>query len=495
MYKEICASVTPKTVPEVSTFTKLQLTWDTWHARMGHPGGDIVHCLPLVATGVNVNIDVPSTHCESCIMAKHPCQPHPPSSTPRVKHILDLVHSNVCGPFPVQTPHRKLYFIIFLNNHTHLINVQLLSSKDQALEAWNIVCAKWENFAEHQIKVFWSDNSGEFLSFTFKKALQDTRIEHQLSSPYSHQQNGKAEQALCTLQGHALAMLEAARLPPYLWGEAVLTAGYLWNHTESSTLPTGKTPFEMVNRRKPDLSHFHVFGSRCWAHIPSELQCKLGPQSRPALFMGYPDGVKGYRVRDRSSGAFFTTCDIIFDERNPTLADDSDDSEEEDSSPSHPTPPTIPPPTLSTTGPRRSGRECKLTEKGTTWTADLAATHTQLDALVEHCRNVASAESQEVSTEKSVDLEKVDEVGKIEEGEEIPAVVANVIIEEQAHITLCSDKWHNPSAPDYDMKLPPATYEEVMQRPDKDKWLEAMQAELQTMKDMNIYKVMKLPKG
>ena len=374
MYKEICASATSEMVPEISTFAKLQLTWDTWHARMGHPGGDIVHHLPLVATGVNVDVDVPSTRCESCIMAKHPRQPHPPSSTPCVKHILDLVHSDVCGPFPVPTPHGKLYFIIFLDDHMHLINVQLPSSKDQALEAWNIVRAKWENVAERWIKVFRSDNGGEFLSFAFKKALQDAGIEHQLSSPYSHQQNGKAERALCTLQGHALAMLEAARLPPYLWGKAVLTAGYLWNHTESSTLPTGKTPFEMVNRRKPDLSHFHVFGSRCWAHIPSELQRKLGPQSHPALFMGYPDGVKGYRVHDRSSGAFFTACDVIFDEQNPTLADDSDDSEEEDSSPSHPTPPTIPPPTPSTTGPRCSGRECKLTEKGTAWTADLAAT-------------------------------------------------------------------------------------------------------------------------
>ena len=118
-----------------------------------------------------------------------------------------------------------------------------------------------------------------------------------------------------------------------------------------------------------------------------------------------------------------------------------------------------------------------------------------MDTLAERCRNVASAESQGVSTEKSVDLEKVDEVGKIEEGKEIPAVMANVVIKEQAYITLRSNKWHNPSAPDYDMKLPPATYEEAMQRPDKDKWLEAMQVELQMMKDMNVYKVMKLPKG
>ena len=97
--------------------------------------------------------------------------------------------------------------------------------------------------------------------------------------------------------------------------------------------------------------------------------------------------------------------------------------------------------------------------------------------------------------EQPVDLEKVDELGKIKEGKEIPAIMANVMIKKQVHIALHSNKQHNSSAPNYDMELPPATYEKVMLHPDKDKWLEAMQAELQTMKDINIYKVIKLPKG
>lgn len=45
------------------------------------------------------------------------------------------------------------------------------------------------------------------------------------------------------------------------------------------------------------------------------------------------------------------------------------------------------------------------------------------------------------------------------------------------------------------MKIPPATYDEATQRPDKDKWLKAMRTELQTMKDMKVYKVTKLPEG
>ncbi|KIK35815.1 hypothetical protein CY34DRAFT_95436, partial [Suillus luteus UH-Slu-Lm8-n1] len=57
---------------------------------------------------------------------------------------------------------------------------------------------------------------------------------------------------------------------------------------------------------KPDLSHIRMWGARCFARVPTELQVKLGPHSHPVYFMGYPDGTKGYRLRDRDSGV--ETC-------------------------------------------------------------------------------------------------------------------------------------------------------------------------------------------
>lgn len=56
-------------------------------------------------------------------------------------------------------------------------------------------------------------------------------------------------------------MLETAKLPLNLWGEAILTAAYLWNRTELVSLPMGITPYEMVNGRKPDVLHLRIFGS------------------------------------------------------------------------------------------------------------------------------------------------------------------------------------------------------------------------------------------
>lgn len=113
------------------------------------------------------------------------------------------------------------------------------------------------------------------------------------------------------MEGRALAALNQAGLPAAYFGEAVLTVGYLWNLTSTRILPDSKTPFEMLHGYKPDLSHLRVFGCRCFSRIPPERRAKNGPHSSLALFMGYPDGVKGWRLRDCATGAFFNSRDVV----------------------------------------------------------------------------------------------------------------------------------------------------------------------------------------
>lgn len=81
-----------------------------------------------------------------------------------------------------------------------------------------------------------------------------------------------------------------------LWGEATLTAAYLFNRSESHALLPGKMPYEMLNRTQPMLTHLCVFGTRCFTRIPTELQEKLSPWSCEAIFIGYPPGVKAWLI-------------------------------------------------------------------------------------------------------------------------------------------------------------------------------------------------------
>jgi hypothetical protein len=83
----------------------------------------------------------------------------------------------------------------------------------------------------------------------------------------------------------------------------------------------------------------------------------------------------------------------------------------------------------------------------------------------------------------------------IEPNVDIPEVVANVCIEEQANIALWSNRKCNPHSPDYDMSIPPTTYDEAMKHTDHAQWLAAMEAKLTTMKEMGVYRLTKLPEG
>jgi hypothetical protein len=114
-----------------------------------------------------------------------------------------------------------------------------------------------------------------------------------------------------------LTMLTWAWLPLTYWGEAALTASYLQNLTLQSALPPNITPHEMYHGRKPDISHLHVFGACAFAHVPLEMQTKLGVRSRECLFMGYLPGQKRYHVCNLATGTFFTSTAVIFDKNSP----------------------------------------------------------------------------------------------------------------------------------------------------------------------------------
>ncbi|KAG2745076.1 hypothetical protein P692DRAFT_20742607 [Suillus brevipes Sb2] len=126
--------------------------------------------------------------------------------------------------------------------------------------------------------------------------------------------------------------------------------------------------------------------------MPTELQVKLGPHSRPAYFMGYPDGTKGYHLRDRNSGAFFTARNTVFDENFRSLTHPSDSgSEDEDTPADDPTTsPSVEPPntaplplSASPEAPCHTQRIRIATKAGKAYAEELMASKSRLLSLRE----------------------------------------------------------------------------------------------------------------
>jgi hypothetical protein len=62
------------------------------------------------------------------------------------------------------------------------------------------------------------------------------------------------------------------------------------------------------------VTHFCSFGSRAWARIPSEKRKALDPQRTECIFVGYLDGVKGYKLIDLSSDQLIIERSVQFEE-------------------------------------------------------------------------------------------------------------------------------------------------------------------------------------
>jgi hypothetical protein len=75
------------------------------------------------------------------------------------------------------------------------------------------------------------------------------------------------------------------------------------------------------------VSHFRIFGSRAWAHIPTDKRKDLEPQSVECIFVGYPEGVKGYIFMDSHTEKFILSRSVKFEEES--LHDFSEDPAEE----------------------------------------------------------------------------------------------------------------------------------------------------------------------
>ncbi|GJU71462.1 retrovirus-related pol polyprotein from transposon TNT 1-94 [Tanacetum coccineum] len=122
------------------------------------------------------------------------------------------------------------------------------------------------------------DNRTKFVNQTLREYYEKVGISHETSIARSLQQNGVVKRRNRTLIDDARTMLIYAKTSLFLWAEAVATACYTQNRS-IIRLHHGKTPYELLHVKLPELSFFHVFGALCYPTNDSENLGKLQPKS------------------------------------------------------------------------------------------------------------------------------------------------------------------------------------------------------------------------
>lgn len=283
-----------------------------WHRRLVHPCHKKLKQLrDGLADGMQLSY-ISNDLCDVCQKGKQARKPFNNAGT-RAKDLLEIVHSDVCGPSPVASMGGARYFLLFLDDFSRMIFVYILKQKSDVVDKF----IEFQRFAENQtgksIKILRSDNGSEYMNFRMKDITKSNGIVHQTSAPHSPQQNGMAERMNRTIVEKARCLLFDAKLSESFWAEAVSTAAYLINR--SPTSGTKKTPFEIWFGSKPNLKDLRVFGCKSMAHIPKANRKKFDPKSSECILLGYSETSKAYRLYDKSKRRIIVSRDVTFMEK------------------------------------------------------------------------------------------------------------------------------------------------------------------------------------
>jgi hypothetical protein len=158
-----------------------------------------------------------------------------------------------------------------------------------------------------------SDNGSEFRNSHFETSCHDLGLQHTFLSPYTPPQNGVVEGKNRTLCEMARTMLDEHRTPRRFWAGAVNTACYVSNRIYLR-VHKKRTCYEFMHGRTPKVSHFHVFGCKCFILKKGKKLDKLEAMSVDGIFFGYASHFRAYRVLNLETNQIVETCEVTFDE-------------------------------------------------------------------------------------------------------------------------------------------------------------------------------------
>ncbi|KAH9733955.1 Integrase catalytic domain-containing protein [Citrus sinensis] len=252
-------------------------TTELWHIRLRHAGEKYLQTLmrhELLKGTKTCKLNF----CEHCVVGKK-TRVKFGTANHDTRDILEYVHNDVWGPTKTASIDGSHYFVTFVDDFSRRVWVYTMRAKDE--------------------------NGGIKRHFTVRHAPQ---------------QNGVAERMNRTLLEKVQCMLSNASLDKKFWAEAVSYASHLVNRLPSAAIG-GKTLMEMWSgKHAQDYDSLRIFGCPAYYNVKDG---KLDSRARKAIFVGFKDGVKGFKLWDLEDKKFVCSRDVTFDEASMMKASSS----------------------------------------------------------------------------------------------------------------------------------------------------------------------------
>jgi transposase InsO family protein len=432
-----------------------------WHSRLGHINENRIK--RLQEAGLLGALDSVSLGtCESCLYGKMTKAPFSQKAE-RASGLLDLVHTDVCGPMSTSARGGYRYFITFTDDFSRYGYIYLMRVKSESFEKFKEFKSEVENQLNRKIKALRSDRGGEYLSHEFTDYLKECGIVSQWTPPGTPQWNGVSERRNRTLLDMVRSMTSEAQLPHNLWGYALETAAFILNRVPSKSVR--KTPYEIWKGRVPNMSFLKIWG--CEVFVKKLTSDKLEPKSDKCFFVGYPKETKGYYFYHPSENKVVVARTGVFLEKEFLERRSSGSSVQLEEVQDVRLENEIADLTLPSTGVSLSG------------SADL-----EPQDVVEQVERTSRLESTQVEESPQDVVEEVPQVV----AEPTPSIP---VLRRSTRVIRAPDRYLGLHT--MDELEDPVTYEEAISRSDSRAWHEAMESEIKSMHDNQVWDLVDQP--
>ena len=235
------------------------------HEKLGHLNE---HDLKQMAKsggvyGLNIKGDEKLTQYEVCLREKQTSTPFPEGMNERTENLLEIVHTDLCGPMRHSSFSGKKYFVTFMDDKSRWCEVYFVKNESEISDAFKQYKAKVENLTGNIIKILQSDNGKEYMNREFDAYLKTQGLKKRLTVPYTLQQNSIAVRINRMLVEMARCMMRQAGSPPAYWAEAINIACYVRNRYPTSELK-GEIPFKLWENKTPTVNYIKLFDSKVY---------------------------------------------------------------------------------------------------------------------------------------------------------------------------------------------------------------------------------------
>nr|GEU32493.1 retrovirus-related Pol polyprotein from transposon TNT 1-94 [Tanacetum cinerariifolium] len=236
-----------------------------WHHRLSYLNFDTINLLLKndIMVGLPKLKFITDHLCSSCELGKAKQKSFHTKLTPSLKRRLQLLHMDFCCPMRVASINGKRYVLVIVADYSRYNWTHFLRSKDETPEVLIDFLKLVQIGLQAQVRVVRTDKGTKFLNQTLHAYFAVEGILHQTSVARTHEQNDVVERRNHTLFEAARTMLSAAKVPLFFWAEAITITCFTQNHSLVIPCPK-KTPYHIINNRKPSVKFFHIFGSLCY---------------------------------------------------------------------------------------------------------------------------------------------------------------------------------------------------------------------------------------